>query len=94
MIISLSNNKTIDTDQDLTGAERHILQKMFAAKDLAQTHWEFKDRRIRAFQVGWGDSGPVRERDVMRSVIDDLEKQFIERLEKQRQAAREKQEAP
>lgn len=87
MIIPLSNNRTIDTDRDLTPQERHILQKMFAARDFAKTLWEFRDIKIRAFQTGWDGSGPVRERDIMRMIIDDLEEQFVQRLRQKKTGA-------
>ncbi len=90
MIISLSNSRRVDTETDLTPHERHILQKMFAARDLAATLWEFRDKKQMAFKNGWNDSGPVRERDIMAMIIDDLEKQFLQRLQAEKQSAAEK----
>ncbi|MCU0597957.1 MAG: hypothetical protein MUE70_01725 [Desulfobacterales bacterium] len=80
MIIRTSNGQTFDTDSDLSAAERHILQKLFAWKSFVQTIKEFQEKKDRSFKSGWNNSGPVAESQAMRMIIQDIEKEVAARL--------------
>lgn len=82
MIICTSDGKSFNTETDLSAEERHILQKLLAWQSLVKTMQEFKEKRTRAFAAGWDKSGPVRERPAMKTIIDDMEKKLLSRLEK------------
>jgi len=80
MIIRLADNSEIDTDRDLSSAERHILQKLLCYKFYVGSVEEFRQKKERAFRVGWSDSGPVRETPVMARVAEQLEAELLRRL--------------
>lgn len=80
MIITVFNGQSFDTEKDLTPAERHILQKLFAWKSLAKTIEEFREKRDKALKTGWNNSGPVKESRFLNIIIQDLEKQVLARL--------------
>lgn len=80
MLIPIDNGKTIDTERDLTPEERHVLQKLFAWKEFAKSIGEFREKKERALQVGWNNSGPVRISHNLQMIISDLEKQVVRRL--------------
>jgi len=80
MIIKTSNGRSFDTDRDLTAAERHIVQKLFAWESLVKSREQFMQKKKDAFLRGWEDSGPVTESGVLKSIIDDLEKKVLARL--------------
>jgi hypothetical protein len=82
MIICTSDGKSIDTETDLSAAERHILQKLLAWQSLVKTMPEFQKKRANAFAAGWNKSGPVAERPAMKTIIDDMEKKLLSRLNK------------
>lgn len=82
MIITLDNGKTIDTARDLSSEERHILQKLFAWKDVADSLTRFREIKNRAMKMGWNNSGPVRESRTLKMIILHLEKNLIRRLKK------------
>jgi hypothetical protein len=83
MIIKTDNGKTIDTTTDLTSEERHILQKLFAWKAVAHSMAQFKDIKDRAMKMGWNNSGPVQESRALKMIIQQLEKDLIQRLRKE-----------
>ncbi len=80
MIITTNHGKTIDTAKDLTSEERHILQKLFAWKAVADSLTQFREIKERAMQVGWNNSGPVQESRTLKIIIQQLEKELILRL--------------
>jgi hypothetical protein len=80
MIIKTSNGQTFDTESDLSAAERHILQKLFAWKSFVQSMKEFTEKKDRSFESGWNNSGPVTESHAMRLIIQDIEKEVAARL--------------
>ena len=80
MLITLSNGRSLDTERDLTAAERHILQKLMIWESMAGTLEEFREKRARALQLGWNNSGPVPESDALRMVVEDLEGKVAARL--------------
>ena len=81
MILSLWNGQSFDTDRDLSAEERHILQKLFIWKSMAGSLEEFREKKRRALDLGWNNSGPVRETPRLRVIIEDLEKQVVSRLQ-------------
>jgi hypothetical protein len=80
MIINLGKGRSIDTAKDLSAEERHILQKLFAWKSVADSLDQFRSIKERAMQTGWNNSGPVRETPVMKAIIHQMEKQLAARL--------------
>ena len=82
MIIELSNHPTVDTDRDLSSEERHILQKLLCYVHFVGSVAEFREKKAKAFQVGWDNSGPVSERPVMAKVAEKLEQDIRLRLSK------------
>ncbi len=83
MIIRIDSNTEIDTDRDLTAAERHILQKLFGWKTLVNTVAQFRQKKESALRVGWNNSGPIRETKALALVIKHLEKDLCLRLTKE-----------
>ncbi|MFZ0482608.1 MAG: hypothetical protein WAL93_04380 [Desulfobacterales bacterium] len=80
MIIKIWNGQTFDTEKDLTPSERHILQKLFAWESMVDTLEEFREKKDRALNVGWNNSGPVGESCNLSMIIKDLEKRVVIRL--------------
>jgi hypothetical protein len=80
MIIKTSSGRSFDTDRDLTAAERHIVQKLFAWESLVTSREQFMQKKKDALLRGWEGSGPVPESGVLKSIIDDLEKKVLVRL--------------
>ncbi|SDU45608.1 hypothetical protein [Desulfobacula phenolica] len=85
MIITTDSGKSIDT-ADLTPEERHILQKLFAWKAIADSLTQFRMIKDRAMRMGWNNSGPVQESHILKIIIQHLEKELIQRLKKERKA--------
>ena len=85
MILITGNGLSVDTEKDLTAAERHILQKLFFWEDLDLTVEQFREKAKLALQKGWNHSGPVAERPVLKSLIEDLERKVLRRLEQRDQ---------
>lgn len=80
MIIRLDTGKTIDTARDLSPEERHILQKLMAWKDVATSLAQFREIKDRAMEMGWNNSGPVKETRTLKMIRVFLEKNLIQRL--------------
>jgi len=80
MVITVWNGRSFDTAKDLTAAERHILQKLFAWKTMVKTAEEFKAQTQRALEVGWNDSGPVAASPALDMIIQHLEREVAARL--------------
>ena len=83
MNIRLADNSEIDTERDLSSAEKHILQKLLCYKVYAQSVAEFRQKKEKAFRVGWNESGPVRETPIMAKVAEQLEAELRLRLQAQ-----------
>lgn len=81
MIIPLADNNEIDTERDLSSAEKHILQKLLCYKVFVGSVAEFRQKKETAFRVGWNDSGPVRESATMSKVAEQLETELRLRLQ-------------
>lgn len=80
MIIKTGNTQTIDTAEDLSAEERHILQKLFAWKSMVTSVTQFREKKNEALKKGWNNSGPVRESRQLKQVITLLEKEVRQRL--------------
>lgn len=83
MIITTSSGKSFDTDKDLSAAERHIIQKLFAWESVSESLEHFREKKKDALMKGWNNSGPIGEGMALREIIRDLEKKVIARLKKE-----------
>ncbi|OGR19439.1 MAG: hypothetical protein A2X81_05165 [Desulfobacterales bacterium GWB2_56_26] len=81
MIIRLADNSEIDTERDLSSAEKHILQKLLCYVYFVGSVAEFRQKKETAFLVGWNNSGPVRETPTMARVAEQLEAELRIRLQ-------------
>lgn len=84
MIIPIDNDSEVDT-ASLSSEERHILQKMLCWKVFVDSLDLFREKTKKAFVVGWNDSGPVRQSEVMKKVIKQMEKELLLRLKEDSQ---------
>ena len=80
MLIPIDNNADIDTDRDLSSAERHIVQKLFGWKTIVGSVAEFRQKKESALVKGWNNSGPIRESKALALVAGQLEKELRLRL--------------
>jgi len=81
MLIKISNDKDIDTD-DFNSEERHVLQKLIGWKSLVNSMAEFQKKKESAIFTGWNNSGPIHATENLTLVIEQLEKELHLRLEK------------
>lgn len=82
MIISTRNGPSFDTERDLSAQERHVLQKLFLWKSLAESLQQFREKRDEALEKGWNNSGPIALGPALRAIVIDLERDLAARLEK------------
>jgi len=82
MIITTIGSRTFDTQKDLTAPERHVLQKLFAWQDMADTVEQFREKKEEALQNGWNNSGPIKASIALKLIINHMERKVINRLEK------------
>jgi len=80
MIITTRGGRSYNTETDLNAPERHILQKLFIWESMASSIEVFRQKKEEAILKGWNHSGPIREGDVLKSIIADLEEKVILRL--------------
>jgi hypothetical protein len=80
MIVRVQTGASVDTERDLTSAERHVLQKLFLWKSMASSLEEFQEKKRQALLAGWNDSGPIEAGDALRSIVATLEADLIARL--------------
>jgi len=80
MIIQTRSGKSFDTATDLTAPERHILQKLMIWESMASSIDEFREKRKLAILKGWNNSGPVQESKAMEIIVDDMERNVLDRL--------------
>lgn len=80
MIITTRSGRSYDTETDLNAPERHILQKLFIWESMASSIAVFRQKKEEALLKGWNHSGPIREREVLKSIIADLEEKIFLRL--------------
>ena len=82
MIITTSGGRTFDTEKDLTAPERHVLQKLFAWQDMADSVEQFREKKEEALQKGWNNSGPIRASVDLKLIAKYMENKAIDRLKK------------
>jgi hypothetical protein len=75
MTYTTSRGESFDIERDFSGAERHVLQKLFIWKELASSPAEFRKKKEEALRAGWNNSGPIRESQAMKRITEDLEGQ-------------------
>jgi hypothetical protein len=80
MIRTTSSDVVVDTNRDLSVAERHILQQLLLWKDYAASVEEFRTKKERALTEGWDGSGPIRESRVLGIIVRELEEKLAQRL--------------
>jgi hypothetical protein len=80
MIIKTSDGRKIDTAKDLTGAERHVIQKLFVWQSMAGSLGQFREKTRAALALGWNGSGPVKKGPLLAAVIRDMERKVADRL--------------
>jgi hypothetical protein len=80
MLITTRNGESFDTENDLTAAERHVLQKLLLWEPMASSVDEFRTKKAEALSRGWNQSGPVCESRALSAIIDDLEIKVASRL--------------
>jgi hypothetical protein len=80
MIITTWNGKSFDTDRDLTEAERHIVQKLFAWESLVTSLEQFREKTKDFLLKGWNNLGPVTESPALSALIQDVERKVATRL--------------
>lgn len=80
MILITQTGKSFDTEKDLTAPERHILQKLLIWEAMASSLEEFRQKKEDALLKGWNQSGPVRESQVLKAIVADLEEKVSLRL--------------
>jgi len=80
MLIKIDGNNSVDTDKDLEPAERHILQKLFGWKSMAESVSQFREKKKEALAAGWNNSGPVRESPSLAKAIKHYVKELVLRL--------------
>ena len=80
MIIHIDGNRSIDTDRDLSAAERHVLQKLFGWKTMVKSVEQFRRKKEESLRAGWNNSGPIDESAALALVIQQMEKELELRL--------------
>ena len=80
MIITTIGGRAFDTQKDLTAPERHVLQKLFAWQDMADSLEQFREKKEKALQNGWNNSGPIKSSNALKLIIKQLESKVIKRL--------------
>jgi hypothetical protein len=84
VIVTTSKGVSVDTETDLTAPERHVLQKLFLWKSMAESLDQFRLKKEQALLKGWNNSGPIVESPNLRIILQDLEAQVAKRLREDR----------
>ena len=82
MIITTSGGRSFDTQKDLIAPERHVLQKLFAWQDMADSVEQFREKKEEALQKGWNNSGPITASIALKIIIKHMENKVTDRLKK------------
>ena len=82
MIITTSGVRAFDTQKDLTAPERHVLQKLFAWQDMADSVEKFREKKEEALRKGWNNSGPIRASVALKLIVRHMENKVADRLRK------------
>ncbi len=88
MILNTRSGRSYNTETDLNAPERHILQKLFIWESMASSIEVFRQKKAEALLKGWNHSGPILEREALKSIIADLEEKIILRLKEDRKTTR------
>jgi len=81
MIFEIDDTTQVDTDDDLSPEERHIVQKLLCWKLVADSMEVFREKTAAALHVGWNNSGPVEASPALELVIKKLEAEVKLRLQ-------------
>ena len=84
MIIKIDGNADVDTERDLTAAERHILQKLFGWRDLVNSVKDFRTKVDQCLKTGWNSSGPIKPGSALQRVILQMENELYKRAQKRK----------
>ena len=82
MIVTTSGGRAFDTQKDLTAPERHVLQKLFAWQDMAESVEQFREKKEEALQKGWNNSGPIKSSVALKLIVKHMENKVVNRLKK------------
>lgn len=82
MIITTSGGRAFDTQKDLTASERHVLQKLFAWQDMAESVAQFREKKEEALQKGWNNSGPIKSSVALKLIVKHMESKVVDRIKK------------
>jgi hypothetical protein len=80
MIFATKSGKSFDSDTDLTGPERHILQKLIMWQHMASSIDQFREKKEEAMLKGWNNSGPVGESPALKAITADMEENVARRV--------------
>lgn len=80
-MIKTTDGREIDTARDLTGPERHVLQKLFGWQSMSESLAQFREKTRAALAAGWNESGPITESPLLTAIIQDMERKVAERLD-------------
>jgi hypothetical protein len=80
MIKITASDVMVDTERELSGPERQILQQLLLWKDHVASVEEFRTKKAKALSQGWDESGPIRESRALGSIVRDLEEKLAQRL--------------
>jgi hypothetical protein len=86
MIITTRSGRCLDTNTDLIAEERHILQKLIIWKSMASSIDQFRQKKKEAMLKGWNNSGPIKESEALKIIIEDMEEQVILRLREEKKS--------
>lgn len=81
MIITLKTGKKIDTETDLSAAERHIVQKLIIWKTIVDSNHAFDEKIHAALSAGWNNSGPVKASPTLLTILSKFTKEVELRVE-------------
>ncbi len=82
MIITTNSGRAFDTQKDLTAPERHVLQKLFAWQDMADSVEQFREKKEEALQKGWNNSGPISASVALKLIVKHMENKVVDSLKK------------
>jgi len=79
MIITLKSGERINTETDLSAAERHIIQKLMIWKTIVTSEEAFAEKIRKALAAGWNGSGPVRPGPAASKIISEFKDEIYKR---------------
>lgn len=72
MIYLTLQGRAVDTERDLSDAERHVMMKLMLWENLGLEKDEYQRRREDALLNGWNNQGAVSQSAALKAVGDDL----------------------